>query len=215
MGFLTNWKYRRLGGWLLLFVAFGLFVFFRLVLAMMFFPALVICVALAGLALLAVGVRTAAPPRASVQVGAGVEKVREETPSDIIHAKRVLIVENHEAAAEAIKEVLEAAGYECRVLLSPIRAPEIIRIFHPHLLTTGLKMPGLDGFGLIQLIKDEWREALPIVVISSQRGKSYINKAFSLGVDDYLFTPFEPRDLLERLEWVLEKKETHRRETGA
>jgi len=125
-------------------------------------------------------------------------------------SKRVLIVEEEIDIATEIRNILEADGYECRILLSPLRLLEVIQSFRPHLLTTGIRMSGMNGLNVIQLIKTEWRVNLPIIVISDCRKKFFINEAYALGVDDYIFRPFDPEDVLDRIQWLLENNGAER-----
>jgi len=177
-------------------------------------PAVIPVAAAAGWALCRGGVRrtAGAPSAIATEEDLQAEALKQAT-AHWLAAKRVLIVDNHAETAAMLKATLEVAGYECRVLKTPLRVMEIVRAFHPSLVTTNIMMPGLDGLGLIQLLKTEWKEPLAVVVVSSCSVKFFINRAFALGVDDYIFSPFEPEDLRARIKWAMDKNE-NRLENG-
>jgi PleD family two-component response regulator len=189
-------------GGLLLNLGFSLWAGANFSLAAGFWPGAGMLAALAGMVLIAAGL---IPPRTRI-APPGLESAEPGSSREMAKAKRILIIEEQgrEPFSE-ISDILRTAGYECRRLNSTFRVSEVIQIFQPHLLITEILMPGMDGLGLIQLIKKEWKVDLPVIVVSSSRGKYYINQAFELGIEDYIFKPFETEDLLARIKWVLDK----------
>jgi CheY-like chemotaxis protein len=164
---------------------------------------------LAGGGLLAFGMIAPQPPTAPVRSRA--ESPRLEGALDVGKAKRILIIEGPgQPALSEITDLLRNAGYECRQLNSSLRVLEVLQIFQPHLLITEMLLPGMDGLGLIQLVRHEGKGKPPIIVVSSCRGKFYINQAFELGIEDYIFKPYENDDLLSRIKWVLDKADAPR-----
>jgi CheY-like chemotaxis protein len=69
----------------------------------------------------------------------------------------------------------------------------------PRLVLVDLKMPGVDGFELIQWIRhDRNMRLIPIIVLSSSALHEDVNRAYTLGASAYMVKPPDPR-ALERL----------------
>ena len=74
---------------------------------------------------------------------------------------------------------------------------------YPTFITTDLKMPGADGFAVLEHLKNnpEWA-VIPTVVLTSSRDRDDIKKAYMLGASSYHVKPISP-DSLRRLLKVL------------
>jgi CheY-like chemotaxis protein len=196
-----------LGGILLIFGC-GLWAAVHFSIAVSLLPLAALFSLLTGIGLLASGMTARRPPTAPAR---SPESPRPEGALDAGKAKRILIIEGPgQPALSEITDLLRNAGYECRQLNSSLRVLEVLQIFQPHLLITEMLLPGMDGLGLIQLVRHEGKGKLPVIVVSSCRGKFYINQAFELGIEDYIFKPYENDDLLSRIKWVLDKTDAPR-----
>jgi CheY-like chemotaxis protein len=81
---------------------------------------------------------------------------------------RVLVVDDDRDLVESYKGVLELAGYEVLIALSGEAALSLARAEHPDVVLTEVSMPNMDGFELINRLKNELgREAPPVVVCSA------------------------------------------------
>ncbi len=60
------------------------------------------------------------------------------------------------------------------------------------LVLLDIVMPVMDGFGMLQLMnKYHWIEDIPVIMISAERGTSHIERAFELGITDFISRPFD------------------------
>jgi len=60
------------------------------------------------------------------------------------------------------------------------------------LVLLDIVMPVMDGFGMLQLMnKYHWIEDIPVIMISAERGSSHIERAFELGITDFISRPFD------------------------
>lgn len=74
----------------------------------------------------------------------------------------------------------------------------------PDLILTDLQMPNLDGFELISNVKSSgYFKDIPIIVLSSLDSSNDRIKCLKMGAHDYLVKPFNPEELLIRIERVL------------
>lgn len=76
----------------------------------------------------------------------------------------------------------------------------------PDLILTDLQMPNLDGMGLITHVKASGYFAdIPIIVLSSLDSSNDRIKCLKLGAEDYMVKPFNPEELLIRIERILSR----------
>lgn len=114
---------------------------------------------------------------------------------------RVLIVDDEELARERVRTLLEPERDveivgECGNGFEAIRA---IEQRHPDLIFLDVQMPRIDGFGVLEAVRD--RPHLPAVVFVTAYD-AYALKAFEVHAVDYLLKPFDRerfRDALERV----------------
>ena len=63
--------------------------------------------------------------------------------------------------------------------------------FDIDLLLLDINMPRLDGFGVLEVMKQRnWLQEIPVIITSSEDDESFIQKAYDLGVTDYIRRPF-------------------------
>lgn len=63
--------------------------------------------------------------------------------------------------------------------------------FDIDLLLLDINMPRLDGFGVLEVMKQRnWLQEIPVIITSSEDDESFIQKAYELGVTDYIRRPF-------------------------
>lgn len=74
----------------------------------------------------------------------------------------------------------------------------------PDLIITDLEMPNMDGYELIEKIKDSgFFSSIPIIVLSCLDSSEVRIKCLKLGADDYMIKPFNPEELVIRIEKLL------------
>lgn len=98
----------------------------------------------------------------------------------------VLVVEDEEFLAKAIKDNLEAEGYAVEVAGNADDALARIRESRPSLILCDLLLPQKSGFHIIEEVKKnlEWK-TIPIIMLTSLSGDVEIKKALHLGADDF------------------------------
>lgn len=74
----------------------------------------------------------------------------------------------------------------------------------PDIILTDLQMPNLDGIELIKRIKESgYFNDIPIIVLSSQESSNVRVECLKLGAQDYIMKPFNPEELMIRIERLI------------
>ncbi len=85
------------------------------------------------------------------------------------------------------------------------------RELHPDLILSDIMMPGMDGFAVLQAIKqDPQTRAIPVILLSARAGEESRVEGLQAGADDYLVKPFTARELMARVEAHLRMAQTRR-----
>jgi len=111
---------------------------------------------------------------------------------------RVLVVDDDPALLRLLSMRLSAAGYEVAAVESGEKAVAQIPIFQPHLVITDLRMDGMDGMALFDMIHRR-SPALPVIILTAHGSIPDAVDATSRGVFGYLTKPFDSMDLLEQV----------------
>jgi two-component system response regulator AtoC len=118
---------------------------------------------------------------------------------------RVLIADDEKRMALSLAEYLAPAGIASTVASDGIEARRILEEEPFDALVTDLRMPKLDGLGLLRWVR-EAGPALPVVVISAHGEVREAVEAMKLGAYDYLVKPFDPEELVIRLHKALSER---------
>lgn len=120
----------------------------------------------------------------------------------------LLLVEDNDDLREYLSEVL-VDDYQILTACNGKTALHILEEQRkkkalPNLIITDLMMPEMDGFQLLQYLKDDAELALvPTVVLSARAAAGDRLKALRTGIDDYLLKPFEENELRQRIHNLL------------
>jgi DNA-binding response OmpR family regulator len=117
----------------------------------------------------------------------------------------VLVVDDEEAIAEAVRARLESEGY--RVVVAG-DGPEAIAAnteHQPDLVVLDLMLPGMDGLEVCKRIqRDAWT---PVLMLTAKAEEADTVAGFAVGADDYLTKPFSLRELTVRVQAILRRRE--------
>ncbi len=125
--------------------------------------------------------------------------------------QKILFIEDEEDVRNAVKFILEGEGYEFFGAASGPEGIAKITKYDIDLLLLDIMMPGIDGFEVCRAIKSEPSIDLPVIFVSAKAEATDIARGFALGADDYIIKPFEPNDLLNRVNRVLDKYQSVRK----
>ncbi len=111
---------------------------------------------------------------------------------------RILIVDDEANARAALSEILRDEGFETETAADGFKALGKVEDFHPEVILTDLKMPGLDGIGLMEKAKAAAPDAVVIVMTAYGTINSAVD-AVKRGAENYLTKPLDDADVLVAL----------------
>jgi DNA-binding response OmpR family regulator len=119
----------------------------------------------------------------------------------------ILVVEDDQATARIIQARLEMEGLKVFVASNGVEGLELLHREAIDLVTTDLMMPAMNGFRLVQEIRDlpPPKGRLPILLISSNQNEQDMVRCLAAGADDYMTKPISAQVLVERL-WRLHQR---------
>ncbi len=118
--------------------------------------------------------------------------------------QKILIVDDSEINRAMLKEIL-GEGYEYLEAENGLRAIEILRRRTDiALVLLDLIMPEMDGFDVLRVMQCyAWQEEIPVIVISAAEDTRSVERAYDMGVADYIRRPFERVMVLRRVKNAL------------
>jgi len=120
------------------------------------------------------------------------------------YMKHVYVIDDNEAVAHSLSETLVRLGYTTEVYLDPVAFLLDSLPVAPAVILLDMRMPGMSGVELQRRLLDVGRKT-PIVFISGESQASEIVRGMKQGAIDFLFKPFNLKDLLAAIEVALEK----------
>ena len=121
----------------------------------------------------------------------------------------ILLVDDHPEIRYYIRQILEDR-YTVLEAAHGIEALDLLKTRTIHLIITDLMMPWMDGFELIESIKEnEALKKIPLLVVSARISDGTKEKVLYKGVNDYLQKPFQKKELLLRIENLINQKEEY------
>jgi len=121
----------------------------------------------------------------------------------------VLVVEDDAVTARLIRARLEMEGLKVSEARHGMQALEILQREDIHFITTDLMMPTMNGFRLVQEVRDlpPPKGRLPILLISSSQNEQDMVRCLAAGADDYMTKPISTQVLVERLWRIFERSQ--------
>jgi putative two-component system response regulator len=129
-----------------------------------------------------------------------------------LNQSRIFVVDDEPANLKLLDKMLTSQNYNQLVLIQDPR--EVITRYHetkPDLILLDINMPHLDGYEVMEQIKElNDPSSPPIIILTAQHGRDYLLKALSLGASDFVGKPFDRAELLMRVNNLLNVQLAHR-----
>ena len=113
---------------------------------------------------------------------------------------RVLVIEDEKEIRENIIELLTLSGFEAQGASNGERGIKIMQIEQPDLVVCDIMMDGMDGFGVLQSVRNDAETAdIPFIFLTALSSHDDLRLGMTSGADDYLTKPFSSEDLIDAI----------------
>ncbi len=128
--------------------------------------------------------------------------------------KHILIIDDDERLRELLKRYLIKNDYQVSASADTAAASKLMQSLNFDLLVVDVMMPDEDGISFVRRIRKEEHSNVPVLMLTAKTELEDRLKGFEAGIDDYLPKPFEPRELLFRIEAILRRSQSSELRNG-
>ncbi len=131
-----------------------------------------------------------------------------------VNASKILIVDDEAAYIRVIEWALRQAGFpNFRSVTDSTQARQVFLEYQPDLVLLDLYMPQLDGFGVLQQLRESapTGEFLPVLMFTGQNTPEMRHQAIAAGANDFLGKPIDYTEVVLRIRNLLQIRFLHRR----
>lgn len=125
---------------------------------------------------------------------------------------KLLVVDDEPKIREVIREYAEFNGYEVTEAEDGMSAVGLCKLNKYDLIVLDIMMPKLDGFSACKEIKKT--QDVPIIMLSARSEEYDKLFGFELGIDDYVVKPFSPKELMARINVIIERRNAAKKENS-
>ena len=116
---------------------------------------------------------------------------------------RVLLIDDDTKLGDLLSGYLKRFDMELLAATHPDQGMELLRGENPDLVLLDVMLPGRDGFEVCREIRKE--SSVPVIMLTARGEVTDRIVGLELGADDYLPKPFEPRELVARIQNILRR----------
>ena len=128
-------------------------------------------------------------------------------------AHKVLVVEDEPTLLETLAYNLTRQSYEVITAKDGLQAVKIARQERPSLMVLDLMLPGMDGFEVCRVLRQEMN--MPILILTARAEEVDKIVGLEVGADDYMTKPFSMRELMARVKALLRRERLIREELAS
>jgi len=116
----------------------------------------------------------------------------------------VLVVEDDPVILRLLEVNFELEGFDVILAHDGAEGVDMARASKPDVIVSDIMMPKISGLELVATLKaDDATSAIPIILLSAKAQTSDLKLGIDSGADDYVTKPFEPLDLVARVNALL------------
>ena len=114
--------------------------------------------------------------------------------------KKILIIDDSELMVKLTADILQSRDYKVVSASDGIDGLRMVTEEKPDLVLLDIVMPGMDGFEVCKTLRENpANNLMPIIMLTAQENEDDKLAGLELGADDYITKPFNPRELLSRI----------------
>ncbi|MBE9128884.1 MULTISPECIES: response regulator transcription factor [unclassified Coleofasciculus] len=120
----------------------------------------------------------------------------------------ILVADDNLGTRLSVSDYLEMSGYSVVTAEDGQEALSLIDTYHPHLIVTDINMPKMDGYALVQKVRQKPAfRLLPVIFLTERSSTEERIRGYQLGCDLYLPKPFEMKELGAVIRNLLERSQ--------
>ncbi len=117
---------------------------------------------------------------------------------------KVLVIDDDPVILELLRVNFEIENFEVVTAGDGREGLEKAKSEHPDVVLSDIMMPRLDGLQLVTLLRQDPRtRTLPIILLSAKAQNAEVQQGLDMGADDYVTKPFDPLELIDRVNAAL------------
>jgi DNA-binding response OmpR family regulator len=121
-------------------------------------------------------------------------------------APTVLVVEDDPVILRLLEVNFELEGFGVVLAHDGAEGLEAARTQRPDIVISDIMMPKMSGIELVEALKaDDATASIPIILLSAKAQTGDLKSGMDAGADDYITKPFEPLDLIDRVNALLSR----------
>lgn len=118
--------------------------------------------------------------------------------------KKILVIEDNREIRENASEMLELASYEVYTASNGREGLQVLRLTRPDLILCDIHMPVMDGYDVLDHVREDPElSVIPVVILSAFSEKTEVQKGLQKGAAHYIIKPFDDVELLKVVETCL------------
>lgn len=123
-------------------------------------------------------------------------------------APKILFIEGHSTLRDVLAQLLDlASGYELAIASNGLEGIEKARTWQPDLILMGLRLPVVDGFEAIKVLRSHPTTVdIPIIVLSAWASAKHKERALAAGANEHITPPVDIHRLLRRINHYLHQR---------
>ena len=120
--------------------------------------------------------------------------------------EKILIVEDEPSIVVPLQFIMKENGYDVAVAFSGEEAVDAITESKPDLILLDIMLPGMDGYELCQMIRQnpDWK-GIKIIFLTALGREADMAKGMALDADAYITKPFSNKEVVEKVRNLLQK----------
>ena len=120
--------------------------------------------------------------------------------------KKILLVDDDKTLQTVLTRYLEKRGYSVHVVISGVQGLKLFAQDPPDLVVSDIMMPGMDGLEFCRRLRaTRPGQLVPFIFLTAKKDLEDRIQGHYIGADDYITKPFEPLELLAKIEAQLER----------
>ncbi len=133
---------------------------------------------------------------------------RQNPTSEISQPPRLLLVDDEPGLRTAVQAYLEDEGFDVTTAVDGEEGWQKAQQLHPDVVLSDVMMPRCDGYELLKRLREDERlGGTPVIFLTAKGMTIDRTQGYLAGVDDYISKPFDPDELIARVQNVVKRQE--------